>query len=364
MNAKTTFAGNITSQYDPALIAKEVHDFAGQAIRVLDTRSIISSYFTHFRATYNGSSPTNVKYYRGTKAYKTSIQCTDASTLNSKYFIAHAAPDNQLCVIWFNVDAAGVAPVIANSRLIEISLNSSDSATIVAAVIDITLRNIHSNLFIIGARNGSTLELLTAGLGEVDASFDVNTGFTVTGVDGAQELVEEITISYIGTDPVYNGQVLKNYSFDLYSGKFVKNPEVNVAVGNVGIADTDGDELEVNTDGSINVNVVSTGQVLKSYFHEVDNVATGVTTLVATYTAAANVYLQKIELGGTNIAEFELTIDGVTQDKKRTSLYNFENMFNFNNGLNISAGQIIRVYVVHTRPELGEFVARIQILEG
>lgn len=365
MKQKTVFAGNDNNQYGADMILRESSDFYGQALRTLDARSV-SGYYSHFRATYDVSNnPTTVSYYRGTKAYRTSIEFTAAATLNSKYFVIHSAPDNQLWVVWYNVDGLGVVPVVANAKFIQVSLVSSDTAEMVAAITKITLDNLYSQVFVAGTRNANSLQILTNGLGEVDGSFDVNTGFSITGTNGEQELVEELVIDYQGTDPLFEGQVLKGYEFDIYSGKFFKNPEVQVDVGNVGIADSDGDELEVNVDGSINVNVVSTGQQLYSYFNEVDNVATGITTELVTYTAVTDVFLQKIEFCGTNIAEFELTIDDVTFDKKRTFFNgNLENKFDFNQGLNIAPGQVIKVYVVHTRPELGLFSARTQILQG
>lgn len=360
---KTVFAGNANSQYDPGLIAKEVHDFFGQSIRTVDTRSVISGYFTHFRADYNSDSdPTKVSYFRGTKPYITKITFTVPTS--GSYFVLHSAPENQRYLVWYNVDGTGTAPV-TSAKLIQINISSSDTPEIVALVTQITLSNLYAQLFTFTAKNGTTLEIRTTGLGVVDPSLDVNTGFTITGTDGEQDLVDEITISYIGADPIYNGQVLKGYNYDIYSGKFVKNPKLDVQVGNVGIADTDGDQLQVNPDGSLNVNVVSTAQVLKSYFTEINNIAPGVTSVLCSYTPTADVYLQKIEFSGTNIASFELVIDGITQDKKLTFFNgNLENRFDFNAGLNISAGKEIKVYVVHTRTDPGSFNARMQILES
>ena len=74
--------------------------------------------------------------------------------------------------------------------------------------------------------------------------------------------------------------------------------------------------------------------------------------------------MQKIEFSGTNIAEYELVINGNTQDKKRTYFGNSLNgIFDFNNGLIIPAGQTIEVFVIHNRSNVGDFNARIQILE-
>ena len=150
----------------------------------------------------------------------------------------------------------------------------------------------------------------------------------------------------------------------------IVNADIDVSLDasedNVAIRDSDGDELQINPDGSINVVFSATaGQVLSSQYNEVTGVATGVTTLVNSYLASTGDLLQKIEFSGTNIAEYELVIDGLTQDKKRTYFGNSLNgKFDFNNGLEILVGQLVEIYVVHNRSSTGDFNARIQILEG
>lgn len=228
MSKKTVFDDNQASQYDSSLIAKEVHDFFGKAIRTVDARSVVGKYFTHFRATYNVSNkPTNVKYYRGLKAHITSITTTSAATLDGKFFVIRSAPDNQLYVIWYNVDGTSVSPVIANAKYIEVQVTSTDTAQLVALATELTVNSIYGTVFS-AQRNGAVVEIGTVGLGEVDSSLDINTGFILSEVTGSQELVSEITIIYSGADPYYEGQLLRGYSFDIYSGKFVKNAEVSL----------------------------------------------------------------------------------------------------------------------------------------
>lgn len=172
-------------------------------------------------------------------------------------------------------------------------------------------------------------------------------------------------------------QVLQG-SFDESTGRLrtdslatVVNADIDVSLDasedNVAIADPDGDFLAINPDGSINVVVDTAGATkeLLSEYSEVLGVVSGITTLIGSYTAIANTYLQKIEFSGTNIAEYELVIDGVTEDKKRTYFGNSLNgSFDFNDGWEIPAGQVIEIYVVHNRPSTGDFNARIQILQG
>lgn len=373
MSKNSVFAGNKNSQYDSGLVVKEVHDFYGQSLRTLDTRSLVDEYYTHLRAEYNVSNnPVEVTYFRGTKAHKTSFNAVSASLLGGTYFTVYSAPDNQKYAIWFNLDGASVQPTVANAKYIEVSISTGDSPEIVAFALSLVV-NLYKEQFV-ATRNGQNVEIKTVGLGVVTNSDPGTTPFTFLQMIGEQEVVSFVELSYDGSDPIYEGQVLKGYTYDIYSGKFTQKVSINVdnidvnldsSTDSVAIGNMAGDLLDINPDGSINVNVVQTAQVLKSYFFEVDNVVTGVTEILCSYTALAPVYLQKIELSGTNIATFELFIDGILTDRKLTFFNgNLENLFNFDQGLNISAGQVIVVKVYHNRPDPGNFTARMQILES
>jgi hypothetical protein len=135
----------------------------------------------------------------------------------------------------------------------------------------------------------------------------------------------------------------------------------SVSIGNPDNSNT----LDINADGSINVNVLNgTGVVTRSTYAEISGLTTGVTGTVLSYTAQPNQKLQKIEFSGTNIAEYELVINGVTQDKKRTYFgQSLNGCFVFDDGINLVASQPVVIYVVHNRPSMGDFNARIQILE-
>lgn len=218
-------ANNKNSQYDSGLIAKEVHDFYGQSIRVSNSKSIADKYYTHFRITYNAESlPIQVIYYRGTKSHKTVISCAaDVSgSLQSDYILVRSAPDNKLFHIWFNADGIGTEPVIANSTGIEIPINSNDSAVIVATAIKLIVNSLYSDYFQANVIN-SVVEITTANFGVVDNSQAFATGFSLLNELGDQELVNKINIEYRGADPYYNGQLLKDYRFNVFTGEFEHN---------------------------------------------------------------------------------------------------------------------------------------------
>lgn len=102
--------------------------------------------------------------------------------------------------------------------------------------------------------------------------------------------------------------------------------------------------------------------ILTTSYDEVLSVIQGVTTLIATFVAGENRKLQKVDFSGTNVAEYELVINGATVDKKRTHFGFLNGTFDFDSGLALIPGQVVQVYVVHNRNMIGDFNCRCQIL--
>jgi hypothetical protein len=228
-------ANNKNSQFDPGLIVKDVHDYHGQSIRVSDTRSVISSYYTHFRAEYNlENQPTEVSYFRGSEPHKTTLGCvSDVSrSLQNTYIKLYSSPDNKPFHIWFNVDNLGVDPAPENSTPIEIQINANDPASVIAMAISLTLNTLHKGDFS-ASRVNSAVDVKTIGLGLVTSSSNFGTGFTISNTGGSQELVGFVQIDYEAGHPVYKGQTLKNYRFNLFTGQFEHREEATVPLNEV-----------------------------------------------------------------------------------------------------------------------------------
>lgn len=211
-----------SSFYDTGQIFKEVHDLHGKTLRVSDSRSVVGQFYTHFRVQYTVDNlPSEVSYFRGTQAHRTSIGCVSDinGSLQNKYIRIFSAPDNKAFHLWFNVDGLGTAPVIANSTAVEIPINSNDDALVIAMAITLVLNTMHKNDFYV-TRANSVVEIATTGLGIVTNSSENQTGFAIVNTVGKQELISFIEIKYEGSNPVYKGQVLKNYIFNVFSGQF------------------------------------------------------------------------------------------------------------------------------------------------
>lgn len=114
------------------------------------------------------------------------------------------------------------------------------------------------------------------------------------------------------------------------------------------------------------VTVPGPGASSKSFYNEVTSVATSVITTVLTYTVPAltTAVLNTIDVSGTNIAQFQVEVNTVVIDKKRTYFSGpFNEVFNFNGSVPLLAGDIVRVRVIHTRPFVGDFNARLTVSE-
>jgi len=228
-------AQNKSSQFDPGLVIKDVHDFHGQSIRTSDTRSVVSGYYTHFRAEYSqDNQPIEVSYFRGSDSHKTTLGCVSDVTgsLQNTYINLYSAPDNKPFHIWFNVDDLGVDPAPEGSTPIEIQINSDDHASVIAMAISLTLNTLHKGDFY-ASRVNSVIEVKTIGFGIVTSSSNFGTGFTISNASGAQELVGFIEIGYDNGHPIYKGQTLKNYRFNLFSGQFEHREEATVPLNEV-----------------------------------------------------------------------------------------------------------------------------------
>lgn len=166
---------------------------------------------------------------------------------------------------------------------------------------------------------------------------------------------------------------------------------------NIAIADPTGtDFLLPNPDGSINVNITditlnqatdsvaigdgttlihvdpgtgallvtldSTNLTTKNIFNEIDNIPSGVTSIVGSFTAIANTKLLSCDFGGTNVAAYSLYIGADLSAKKYTFFQNLNERFDFKDGLPIMLGDIVSIEVIHNRPDVGTFNVNMLVL--
>lgn len=146
-----------------------------------------------------------------------------------------------------------------------------------------------------------------------------------------------------------------------------------VSIGQVEVVGSNGNILEPNPDGSINVNVLPStnpGSTVKNFFGTAAAVVSGATTTIVQYTVPLNklAILERCVGSGENIGTFTVLINNATQAVQRTYYAGgFNADFDFTtgdvNGLLLQPGDNVKVTILHNRPSLANFDARIQVFE-
>lgn len=139
-----------------------------------------------------------------------------------------------------------------------------------------------------------------------------------------------------------------------------------VQIGDVSIVEG-GNTMDVNSDGSINVNVVNSVPTstpgLNTYYSEISSVASGASTPIITVVAPVGGYrLFKIDVSGENIALYTVSVNGTTISTLRTFFGALNTSFIYDNqtyGIKLNSGDTLVVTVLHTRPFVGNFEATV-----
>jgi len=142
------------------------------------------------------------------------------------------------------------------------------------------------------------------------------------------------------------------------NGKFVESPTranqpaVEVVIGNPG-AISGGTGLSLSD--------------INTYYQEANSVVSGITTTVLSHTFAGlganKVY--SLSASGTNIATYELLINSVLVEKKRTSFGSaLDVKFDFYPNLKALVGSVLQLKVTHNRISTGDFNATLKYSEG
>lgn len=220
------------SQLDPGAVLRDVHSYPGHYLRTKDALTLVKQHYDYLTATYNGNLPIQVKYYVGLSPHITKVQTLSdiSGSLNNKYFYIYEGRSSRKFYVWFNVDNLGTNPAITNSTGIEIKINSNDVADVICLAIELTLKSSSFKEYFTAERSGSNVVITANKAGSTTDSIDVNTGFTINNISGESQLVQTVDVRYSGINPLFEGQVLKNYYYDIFKGCFEKNQTADTSV--------------------------------------------------------------------------------------------------------------------------------------
>lgn len=214
------------SQLDFGGVLKDVHSFPGHYLRVKDSLTIVKQHYDYLTATYDtNGQPNQVKYYVGLTQHESKINILEDinSSLNNKYFFIFEGRSDRKFHVWYNVNGAGVDPLPSNSTGIEITINANDLSVIVTYATELVLNSNTFKQYFSAKRAGSTLYITAVKSGLTSNSVDINTGFSIVNTPGSSELVQVVDIFYNGSNPIFEGQELKNYYYNIFKGSFEKN---------------------------------------------------------------------------------------------------------------------------------------------
>lgn len=237
------------------------------------------------------------------------------------------------------------------------------------------------SLLVTSADPGASVSLTVQNAFEVDDGYETLETITLTAPGRNKKIYSDFHNLFRFTVNVTGGSAEYKVGISLYDNAIttrIDNAHISVDLDaasgdNVGISDGT-DLLQVNPDGSINVQLVDddpNDEIVNPYA-EVLNVADGVPTDLLTYTVPGDVafaQMIRIEASGENIAEYQLLLNGDEIGLKRSwwgGNLNIEFAFFSPKdvGYKLAAGDVILLRVTHYRPAaVAKFEARLQALE-
>jgi len=216
------------TQLDFGGVLRDVHSYPGHYLRVRDGLTLVQDHYDYLTVTYNGQLPTQVKYYVGTSYHETTVGMVSdvAGSLNNKYFFIYEGRSGRKFHVWYNVNGAGVDPAPSNSTGVEVAIATNEAAGVISYATELVLNSTLYREYFNARRSGASLRVVANKIGATDDSLDFSTSFTILNTQGASYLSQVVDIEYDGTDPLFDGQVLKGYYYDIYTGAFKKSVDV------------------------------------------------------------------------------------------------------------------------------------------
>lgn len=125
----------------------------------------------------------------------------------------------------------------------------------------------------------------------------------------------------------------------------------------------------IPTNGGTGV-VLQPNGIVQSIFSEIMSVATGSSATILSYTVPSGQdnYLLGVEVSGTNVATYDILIDGTAFARTRTYFSGpFMGQIHVGSSLidayKLVTGQVITILVTNFRPDPGDFEARLSYIE-
>lgn len=239
------------------------------------------------------------------------------------------------------------------------------------------------SLLVISADPGATVSLDIGNTFEIDHGYESILTMNQTGIGRKKEVLTDFHNLFQFVVTVTGGAATWKLGISLFDNAMttrIENADIRVDLDaasgdNIAIADRTGTRfLAINADGSLNAKLDDGSpdeHGVYTYGETPSPIAAGISTEIVSYTVPAGRkgWLEKIEGSGENIAEWEVLVNGVRIDFKRTWFSGGLNVgFDFirypDRGLELAPGDVVSVSVNHYRPAAGLFNARVQSVEA
>jgi len=250
VNNKLDFRNVKQTQFDGVQTNRMSFSELQSGYRSYDTTAVLKDAYTHFIQTLNSNNlPTQVTYYQATSPTqdRINVRADSGGDLAGKYITLQEYISKKTYVFWFNVSGSGTAPGIGDVE-IQVDLITNDAALVVAFALKTAFNTTEEFIVLDESSMSSYVDVEYLQFGETQAINVGTSGFVVNRiVQGESFEVGEIKLEYDSNDnPIYNGNTLIGLKYNQYTASFDIDTTSSI------IKDSDGDELEINADGSIN----------------------------------------------------------------------------------------------------------------
>jgi hypothetical protein len=247
---KLDFKNVKNTQFDPGQTQKMAFSELQSAFRHYETNAILKDAYTHFIQELDGSDrPTKVTYYQASApaSDRINVRADSGGDLAGTYFTLQEFITKKTHVFWFQVSGSGSAPGIGDVEH-QIDLTTNDPASVVAFAVKSAIESTDEFYVLDSNLLSSYVDIQYYQFGDTQAIDLGTSGFLANRlVQGDSFEVGEMCLEYdTAGNPIYNGNTLKGLRYNSYTASFEVTPT------GVTIADSDGHELNINPDGSIN----------------------------------------------------------------------------------------------------------------
>jgi hypothetical protein len=191
-----SIAVNLLSGNDHETVAKKTALALSMDSQFL---AVYSLYYIIISSSTTGTKPDSKDF--NTSLFIKNTAGVDPVTLNNKYFYINSATNTEEYYVWYNVNGAGVDPVISGKTGVMVAISTGSTAQVVAQATKTTLDALSDFITNI---DSDTLLITNKLIGVADLAQDINTGFLffVQKEGQGRDLLVTLNLSYSNTNDI------------------------------------------------------------------------------------------------------------------------------------------------------------------